>query len=278
MTAAAGRTGRDGLLRARLERRGARTVVTTCRWTLPLQVLSPVALDDPAAILSVLNPTGGLVGGDRLEVDIALGPGAHGCITTPSATKVYRTRGAAAEQRVRLHVGADAIVEWMPDHTIPFAGSALRGHTAVTMEGGARLILVDAFAAGRIVSGEAWAFSRLDSAVTVRDGTGWVYRDRVALDGGRAWDALGLAEQGSYFATFLALGAPTVEPLRKAATRALSESEGVAGGVGTLARGGGIAVRLLASRAPALTDAVDRVWAAARAELLGLPPLGLRKP
>jgi urease accessory protein len=274
--APAARTGRDGLLRARLERRGERTVVTACRWTLPLQVLAPVALDDPAAVLSVLNPTGGLVGGDRLDIDIAVGPGAHGCITTPSATKVYRTRDEPAEQDVRLDVGAGATLEWVPDHTIPFAGSALRQRIAVHLGDGARLILVDAFAAGRIARGEAWQFRRLDSALSVRDEGGWIFCDRFALDGDRRWAALGLTEDRPYFATMLALGPGSVEPLRRAVADALVDAEGVTSGVGVLARGG-VAVRVLAGRAPDLTDALDRLWAAARRALLGLSPLALRK-
>ena len=66
----AARVGRDGALTLRFEQRGAATVVAGCRYTLPLQVLAPVALDDPAAIVSILNPTGGLVGGDRLSIDV----------------------------------------------------------------------------------------------------------------------------------------------------------------------------------------------------------------
>src|SRR5438094_312004 len=74
----ASRVGRDGALALRFERRGDRSVLAGCRWRLPLQVLAPLALDDAAAIVSILNPTGGLVGGDRLVVDVAVGAGAPG--------------------------------------------------------------------------------------------------------------------------------------------------------------------------------------------------------
>jgi len=77
------RVGRDGALRLDFERRGAATVVADCRFTLPLQVLAPVALDDPAAVVSILNPTGGLVGGDHLAIDVHVGAGAHAVLTTP---------------------------------------------------------------------------------------------------------------------------------------------------------------------------------------------------
>ena len=150
----AARVGRDGALSLRFERRGPATVVAGCRYTLPLQVLAPVALDDPAAVVSILNPTGGLVGGDRLSIHVHAAAGAHAVLTTPSATRVYRTEGEPTVQSVRLSVGPRAVVEWVPDHTIPFAGSALRQSIDVDLDETAGLILVDAFSAGRIALGQ----------------------------------------------------------------------------------------------------------------------------
>src|SRR3989475_3347015 len=76
-----GRVGRDGTLALALERRDGATVLGACRDRLPLQVLSPMALDDPPAVVSVLNPTGGLVGGGRLPIAVTLRPAAHGRLT-----------------------------------------------------------------------------------------------------------------------------------------------------------------------------------------------------
>src|SRR2546425_8483474 len=111
-----GRVGRDGTLALALERRDGATVLRACRYRLPLQVLSPMALDDPAAVVSLLNPTGGLVGGDRLSIDVDVAAGAHAVLTTPSATRVYRTEGEETIQSVRLAIGPHAVVEWVPDH------------------------------------------------------------------------------------------------------------------------------------------------------------------
>src|SRR5207247_6926377 len=96
------------------------SVLAGWRWTLPLQVRAPMARDDAASIVCMLNPTGGLVGGDRLVVDVAVGAGAHACLTTPSATKVYRTAVGPAEQAVRLTLAPGARLEWVPrseEHT-----------------------------------------------------------------------------------------------------------------------------------------------------------------
>jgi urease accessory protein len=270
----ASRVGRDGRLALTFERRGPRTIVARCGYRLPLQVLAPMALADPAALVSVLNPTGGLVGGDSLAIEVDVGPEAHACLTTPSATKVYRTASVAARQAVTLRLARGARLEWVPDHTIPFAGAALRQSIAAEVGEGAALVLVDAFAAGRVARGEAWHFAELESALTVRDARGLVLHDRFVLRDG-APRGLGIDEGFPYFATVVVVADAGVE----AFAHRLDGGERVPGaeiGVGLLVRRGAV-VRCLAADAPALAKAVDTVWRAARQEVLGMPPLSLRK-
>ena len=270
------RVGRDGALSLALERRGGATVLSRCRYSLPLQVLAPLALDDCAAVVSVLNPTGGLVGGDRLAIDVVVGPAAHACLTTPSATKVYRTAGAPAEQHVRLRLGGGAILEWVPDHTIPFPGSAFRQAIDCELDDDATLILTDAFAAGRIARGEAWQFALLESAVTVRDRRGPILHDRLVLTAQGAAQGLGFVEDHPYFGSFVAVADSGLHAFAAAAGRVLRDTDGAVGGVGALARRG-VVVRCLVASAPALTAVLEALWALARRELLRLPALALRK-
>lgn len=269
------RVGRDGALTLAFERRGGRTVLARSRFTLPLQVMAPVDLDDPAAVVSVLNPTGGLVGGDRLVIDVAVGPKAHACLTTPSATKVYRAAGPAAVQDVTLRVADDAVLEWVPDHTIPFPGAAFHQRITVELGDGARLILVDAWAAGRVARDEAWSFAELSSALAIRDGAGWVFLDRFLLSGDARWAGLGLAEGHPYFATVVVVGDDAVGLGPEVAT-ALGPRDDVAVAVAPLARRG-VVVRCLARTAPGLTEVIEAVWTLARRRLLGVPPPALRK-
>ncbi|MBI4638901.1 MAG: urease accessory protein UreD [Candidatus Rokubacteria bacterium] len=278
MTVAGDRVGRDGALRLRFERRGRRTVVAACRYTLPLQVLAPMALDDPSAIVSILNPTGGLVGGDRLAVEIAAGPAAHACLTTPSATKVYRTLGEPAIQEVRLELGAGATLEWVPDHTIPFAGAALRQTIDAEVAEGARLVLVDAFAAGRVARDEAWRFALLDSTLRLRDARGWVFADRFVLRGGNLgdWPRPGPTDGWPYFATVVCVG-EGLERFAAEVARALPRGADARVAAAPLPRRG-VVVRCLAASAPALTETVELIWGTARREFLGIPALALRKP
>ncbi len=272
------RVGRDGTLRLGFERRGRATVLARARYTLPLQVLAPMALDDPAAVVSIVNPTGGVLGGDRLAIDVSVGPAAHACLTTPSATKVYRTSGEAACQAVALRLGTGAICEWVPDHTIPFAGSALRQRIDVEVADDACLILVDAFAAGRVGRGERWAFERLEGAITVRDAKGWLFHDRFALtrDGALDPGQLGAADGHAYFASMVVVGGDVRVFARAVAARFAAGGE-VSAAAAVLPRRGAL-VRCLASSAPALLGALDALWATARRDVLGLPALALRKP
>lgn len=238
--------------------------------------MAPLALPDPAAVVSILNPTGGVVGGDLLVIEVDVGPGAHACLTTPSATKVYRTTGSPARQEVLLRLAPGATLEYVPDHTIPFGGSDFRQVLQAEVGAGARLLIVDAFAAGRVARGEAWRFTRLESALLVHDAAGWLLRDRFVLGAPAAWHGIGMAEGAAYFATVAAFGDTSWDALLGDARTAAGDHRGVRIAGGALARKGAI-IRCLAENASGLSDALERLWAATRRRLLGFPHLHLRK-
>ena len=255
-------------------------MLTGRRFTLPLQALEPMDLDgDGVATLLLLNPTGGLLAGDRLETDIALGPGSRVCLSTPSATRVYRSPGPVAVQRLTIDVGAGATLEWLPDHLIPSPGARLRQATEIRLAADATLLYLEAWATGRAARGETWGFDLLDSSLLVRDGAGLLLRERAILDGRPPRDGLGATEGFAYAATFVALH-PTGKGWEDL-TRALQvdvDAVGIAGRVGVTTLGrGGVLARLLCASAPALQGAVQALWATARRWLLGLPPAHLRK-
>ncbi|MBI1845432.1 MAG: urease accessory protein UreD, partial [Candidatus Rokubacteria bacterium] len=235
-----------------------------------------LALADPAAIVSILNPTGGLLGGDRLEIDVTVGARAHACLTTPSATKVYRTGGVPAGQRATVRVGCDGILEWIPDHTIPFAGAAVRQSLEVELAAGARAVVVDAWAAGRVARGEAWRFALVDSALAVRDAAGPLVLDRFVLQAGGG-AGLGLAEGFSYFFTMVVAGGGDLAGFAEEARDVVAGREGLAAGVGQAARRARV-TRGLARSAPVMLEAIDALWGCARRRVLGVPALALRKP
>jgi urease accessory protein len=112
----------------------------------------------------VLHPPGGIVGGDRLHLTVDVRPGAHALLTTPAATKIYRTAGPRSLQRQTLTVEAGATLEWLPAENILHDGSAIDLHTEVRLGPGARFIgtemLCFGLPAGRNGSDGAGAFDR----------------------------------------------------------------------------------------------------------------------
>jgi urease accessory protein len=249
------------------------------RFTLPLQALEPMDLGDGVATLLLLNPTGGLLAGDRLETQISLGPGSAVCLSTPSATRVYRSPGPPAVQRVAIDLGCGATLEWLPDHLIPSPGARLRQSTEITLGHDATLLYLDAWAVGRAARGETWGFDLLDSSLTIRDESGTLLRERLVLAGGLPRDGLGGTEGFGYVASFVAARSGSAD--WDGVSRALHEvlgatGAGVQAGVTMLGRGGVIA-RLLCASAPALRAGVDALWAGSRRLLLGKDPLDLRK-
>jgi urease accessory protein len=288
------RTGRDGFLSLRFKRDADRTVVARLRYTLPLQAQTAVAMPDGSAYLLLLNPTGGILGGDRLLSRIALDAGTHACLSTPSATRVYRALGAPSVQETWIDVGPGATLEYFPDHVIQHAESRFKQRLSVELSRGSRAILFDAFAAGRIAHGESWAFREFDSETRVFCAGKPLYLSRTKIDpppcssvndapqtpGAPALHptSLGIAEGFGYVASLMIL-ADGVEnwPRVVAAMHAtLATMPQIRAGASLLGAGGCV-VRYLAASAGDLASATSTLWAAGRQSLLALPPFDLRK-
>jgi urease accessory protein len=273
------RVGRDGYLRLQFERRGQSTILRQSRFTLPLQALTPLLLEDGTAYLMLLNPTGGVLGGDHLLTEIVQEKDTHVCLTTPSATRVYRTAETPAVLETVIQLGEGATLEYLPDHVIPHTGSALHQSVSVEMARGSRAILLDSFAAGRVVRGERWSFLEIDSRMEVMVCGKPAFVNRTKINpAARRPEHLGLMEEFSYLAC-LSLFADEFEDWPQVAAAMRAELEivpQVKGGVSLLSRSGCV-VRYLATSASDLTRMNKKLWDAARALVVRLPPFDHRK-
>ena len=274
--------GRVGELRLHYAKLEGRTVIAHSYFTTPWKLLPPIYLDDTGAAYTLLvNPSGGLVGGDGLSIDMTLDRAAHVLISAPSANRVYRSEEKLSEQLITITVGPGAILEWLPEHTIPFAGSRFRQAIHANLAPGAAIILWDALASGRMARGERWAFTHLENEIQITTATGESLVERYILDPATDLGRIGLVEEWDYVASLYVVS-DAVSPeiwadLESKVAAILGKLPGqVLGGVSTPAIPG-LAIKLLARTAPDLASMLDLLWAAARGALWNLPPVSLRK-
>jgi urease accessory protein len=268
----------SGVLRLRLGPKRGRTDVVDQYWRIPLQVLPPSYQDeDDEAYVYLLNPTGGIVQGDRLLVEVEVEAGARTLLSTQSATKVYRMDESWAEERNRFVLHGDAVVEYLPDQTIPFAGSRLYRSTGVELAPGSTLILTDLVAAGRVARGERFAFDRLFMEVSVTVGSERRLLDRLEIAPGVSRpDRPGLWEGYSYYGSLYAHSPRMGAALAAQLAELIESRPGVWGGAGqpepTL-----LVARMLGETAWGMREILFDAWDLLRRELLGKGARPLRK-
>jgi urease accessory protein len=274
--------GRIGELRLDYARHEDKTIIARSHCTSPWHLLPAIYLDDTgAAYTLLLNPSGGLVGGDRLSIDMGLDEKAHVLISTPSANRVYRSLGEVSVQEIELRLGPGAILEWFPEHTLPFSGSRFRQSIHVKLASGATALLWDAIASGRIARGERWRFTSLENEIRITTASRGSALERFCLAPETELGRIGLAEGWDYVASFYVINdAVIAETWSRLETRLALVLDGhsgpILGGVSTLAVPG-VVVKLLARTAPDLTSVLEALWAAVRKELWDLPPVAWRK-
>lgn len=256
-----------GQLALQYERRAERTVLARRRHSGPILVQKSFYPEGDAICHGiVLHPPGGIVGGDQLELDVSLAPGASVLLTTPGATKWYRSAGQQARQSVQFNVGQDAALEWLPQAGIAFDRALGRSETEVTVDERGCYIGWDLLCLGRSAAGERFREGRMATSMRVLRAGVPLWLERASIDGGsRLLDSpVGLAGQ-PVSGTLVAVST-AITPALIAVCRAVQPTAG-RGAVTRLP--GLIVARYLGERADAGHDYFVRLWQVLRPVLLG---------
>src|SRR5262249_39679672 len=132
------RQGWRAALALRYARVDDRTVLSRRDHHGPLRVqkaLYPEAAQTCHTI--VVHPPGGIVGGDTLEIDLELDIAARVLLTTPGATKWYRSQYGTARQSVSASLAPQTVLEWLPQENIVFDAARAEIATSVRLHGDA---------------------------------------------------------------------------------------------------------------------------------------------
>jgi urease accessory protein len=140
--------------------------------------------DGSRSLVHLHNVSGGVLSGDHLSLDIHAGAGSVAQVTTTGATRLYRHRegDADSEQHVKIHVAEGALLEYLPDALLPFAGSRHRQCTSVSLAQGATLFWWDVLSPGRQAMGETFAFDSLRIQTEIRSAARPLLIENLALE------------------------------------------------------------------------------------------------
>jgi urease accessory protein len=260
--------GWSGTLELELGRRDERTVLERRSHRGPLQVQRVFHPEGPAtAHVYVLHPPGGVVGGDELTVRAKVSAGAHALLTTPAATKLYRSPAKLARVENVLHVRTGAILEWLPGETLAFSGAHAELSTRVELEPGGVFMGWEILGLGRPAAGERFTAGKLTQRFELWRGAEPLFIERGRYDAaGAVLDQRWGLGGHSTCATFAAwpAGETLLEAVRDGVT-----AEGGAVFAATLV-GQVLVVRALASGTAEARSALSAAWRVIRPELVGL--------
>ncbi len=252
----------------------ARTVVRD-RHDGPLRVLASLYPEAPGVCHNVLvHPPGGLVGGDVLDIAVNLARDAHALITTPGATRFYRSTGAAATQSLHATLEAGARLEWLPLETLAYSGCIAENRMRFELAPGAEMMGWDLLALGLPASDLAFVRGRFTQSIELPGR--WLERGVVDAGDTRLLDSpLGWAGHRVMGTLWFAAGSAVPAARRDAllgAAHVAIEGDALQASAGATALHDGIVVlRVLAPRVEPLMGLLTRVWQAWRELAWQLP-------
>lgn len=141
----------------------------------PVRIMFPRACGDAVEGAVLVNASGGVAGGDRLELAVTALRNASIAVTSQAAEKVYRALSEPACISTRLSVSETARLAWLPQETILFNRARLHRQTQIDLASGAELLALEWLVLGRTAHGEELLGGHINDS--------W----RVRIDGRLAW-------------------------------------------------------------------------------------------
>ena len=131
----------------------------------------------------LINSSGGLTGGDRLDWTLTAGDGAFLTATTQACEKIYKAADGVAEVGTHIVAGAGARVHWLPQETILFDNAALTRRLDVDLDETAEFLGVEAALLGRKAMGEAMNAGQFRDRWRIRRNGRLIHAEELRLDG-----------------------------------------------------------------------------------------------
>ena len=262
-------SGWTAALDLQFERAKERSIVSRCRHNGPLRVQKPFYPEDGVCHVYLLHPPGGVVGGDELSVSVRAGKGSAALITTPGATRVYRSAGPLSTIKYRLNVEAGASLEWLPQDSILYGGSRLSQEMEVRVASGSRFCGWDITSMGRPASGDHYTTGEFDQGFQLYADSLPVLMERQRWRAGEqvleaSWGLSGYPVLGTFY------GFPADDDILSLLRLRLEDIS--SGAMAVTLVDEVLVVRALADDAVALRQIFADIWLSVREMINGFPP------
>lgn len=187
----------------------------------PLRILQSLYPEGDAICHNVLvHPPGGLVGGDTLDIRVKVAAGAHGLITTPGATRFYKSVHEPAVQAVHARLAEGARLEWLPLETLAYNQCRAENRAVFELAPGAELMGWDITALGLPAADQPFVAGSFAQHLEVP--SVWLEQGCIEAHDTRLLDGpLGLAGQRCMATLFFVAGTPLARERREAALEAV---------------------------------------------------------
>ncbi len=249
---------------------GARTVARH-QHEGPLRLLQSLYPEGEALCHNVLvHPPGGLVGGDTLDLHITAKGGAHGLITTPGATRFYRSSGSPAVQRTHIRLSDQARLEWLPMEAIAYNDCLAENHLTLDLGPQAEFMGWDVTAFGLPLANQPFEQGQFLQHIEV-PGV-WLERGLLKADDARLMNGpLGLAGARCMASLFFVAGSKLDKARKEQAlelARDLIAAHGLSATAGATSPNPQVlVVRCLAPVVEPAMGLLRQIWGAWRAQL-----------
>ena len=253
------------------EESGNRKTVAHFNHSGPLRILQSLYPEGDAICHNVLvHPPGGLVGGDTLNLTIDVAPRAHGLLTTPGATRFYRSEGEPALQRTLITLDPGARMEWLPLEAICYSGCIAENRLELNLSPGAELFGWDITALGLPAANKPFAAGHFCQHITV-PGV-WLERALIrATDKLLMHSPLGMGGHACIATLYFVAGSKLDRRRRQQAldiARAVADAHSLRATAGTTSPDAQVVVlRVLAPVVEPAMALLKQVWLAWRHEL-----------
>ncbi len=221
----------------------------------------------------ILHTAGGVVGGDKLSIEIALQPSARAVITTAAAGKIYGSNGLLASQQIVHNIGDRACLEWLPQETIVFNGAIFHQHLQVNLADTATWLGWEINRFGRTARGEQFTSGEWKSATEVYRAGIPLWIDRQCLYGNAMVNSPNSLGGYSIVGSLAWIGADVSSDF-VTAIRSLFDGEPSKIGVTRLTAG--LLCRYRGNSTTEVRRWFTAVWYLVRSSLLKTPPVILR--